>query len=90
MTDFPTPLRAAAKTRCLLCGRRPHVGGVFVPKDQSRVEALAGRVRTLAYTLCRRCSRLRDRIAQVEAKLFGEMEWRNPPLETKIDAQTEN
>ncbi len=77
MTDsFPALLRAAAKTRCLLCGRRPHVGGVFVPKDQSRVEAPAGRVRSLAYTLCRKCARLRDRIAQVEAKLFRELEQR--------------
>ncbi len=60
-------------TPCLLCGRRPHIGAVFIPEDQKRVGAPAGKIRTIAYTLCKRCYRKPDHPARVEKRIFDDL-----------------
>jgi hypothetical protein len=59
---------------CLLCGRRPHFEGVFVPKDQQRAGAPPGKVRLIRFTLCRHCSRKGDAPRRVEARLFADLD----------------
>jgi hypothetical protein len=75
----PAPLAAAnfwtqAPLPCLLCGRPPHVVGLFAPRDPQRFGAPPGKVRLIRYHLCRRCCRLPDRLKRVEAKILADLE----------------
>jgi hypothetical protein len=72
----PAPIAAVNfwTHRPLLCGRPPHVTGLFGPWDSQRFGAPPGKVRLIRYHLCRRCSRLPDRPERVEAKLLADLE----------------
>jgi hypothetical protein len=59
---------------CLLRGRRPHFGGLFIPKDQARVGAPPGKVRAFRFGLCKRCSRRPGTPRRVERLLLGDLD----------------
>ncbi len=67
-------LDAVKRKRCLLCGRRPFVAAVFVPKDQRRVCAPAGKVRAVSYTLCKKCFRKPDSPRRAENRILGDFD----------------
>ncbi len=66
-------LRHSKATPCLLCGKPPWMGSVFVPDDQKRVGAPAGKIRTVCYTLCKKCYRKPDHPARVEKRIFDDL-----------------
>jgi hypothetical protein len=43
--------------KCLLCGAKPAIYGVFVPPGQLRAMAPPGKTRAVWYSLCRRYHR---------------------------------
>lgn len=59
---------------CLLCGRRPSHVGLFAPKDQRRAGAPLGKVRMLAYVLCRKCVRKRSTPQRVDEVLMRQLD----------------
>ena len=67
-------LHRAARNPCLLCGRPPYMAAVWFPSPacSRRLGVAAGKIRLLAYTLCRKCHRRPDAIARVEAKILDD------------------
>lgn len=65
-----------AENVCLLCSKPACMVGIFVPNAASNrtLHAPPGKVRTVAYSLCRRCSRRRGSVKRVEAVIFSEIQ----------------
>jgi hypothetical protein len=62
---------------CLLCGKRPHMNGVWVPKGQAlRLLGPLGKS-VVRYSLCKKCCGRPDQIKAViqavEAKVLGDL-----------------
>jgi hypothetical protein len=58
---------------CLLCKRRARSVGVFFPTDSRLYGAAPGKQRMIGYGLCRRCEKLPDRNARVEAHMLEQL-----------------
>jgi hypothetical protein len=63
-------MNVSIATGCLLCGRKPILIGSFIPHNQRAINAPAGKVRAVWYSLCRRCSKKRSTPAKIEDFAF--------------------
>jgi hypothetical protein len=69
-------MKAGQRRPCLLCGRRAHRAGVFMPhpEKQHLVNAPPGKIRVIVYALCKSCGR--RRVIAVEAvPAAGPRQW---------------
>jgi hypothetical protein len=77
----PTPAllakfrRALREKGCLLCGRRPQFMDVWVPDEamSRRLGAPAGKIRTVGYSLCRRCLKRPGVMTRVERRILADV-----------------
>jgi hypothetical protein len=58
---------------CLLCGRRAWVAAAFFPKNQQAVGAPTGKLRSVCYTLCKKCYRSPNVQDRVEKRIFADL-----------------
>jgi hypothetical protein len=73
MSRMKAALLSAATRPCLLCNGPPYVGALFLPSNQVAVAAPAGKIRTIAYSLCEECFSLRDHPKRAEDVLLAEV-----------------
>lgn len=66
-------IRPATGDKCLLCGKRPAVIGIFVPEDPRLYGAPAGKSRYVRYCLCENCKAKADTQGEVEKVIFSDL-----------------
>ena len=74
-TDFANHFTkfAAQRAPCIICGARPWCCGVWIPNEEHQkiVYSPKYKLRTLWYTLCRKCHRKKDTTDRVEKILIA-------------------
>lgn len=63
--DITKPRRG---DRCLVCGGKPYVLGVFIPQNAVEWGAAPGKTRFIRYCLCAKCKRklnIQDRVEKI-------------------------
>ena len=59
--------------RCLVCGAKPYVIGVFIPDNPVEWGATAGKTRLVRYCLCAKCQRKPDIQDRAEKIILSEL-----------------